>query len=67
MADVSPPHVYPKRLGLQNENWPNSEGLLRASIAVSRIPEANHRRARYLHLHLTGNALNYYLRLHENT
>ena len=68
MADPSPPHVHLKRFsGLPNENWPEFEGLLRASIAVSRIPEANHQRARYLHLHLAGNALNYYLRLAENT
>ena len=68
MADPSPPHVHLKRFsGLPNENWPEFEGLLRASIAVSRIPEANHQRARYLHLHLAGNALNYYLRLTENT
>ena len=64
----SPPHVHLKRFsGLPNENWPEFEGLLRASIAVSRIPEANHQHARYLHLHLAGNALNYYLRLAENT
>ena len=68
MADPSPPHVHLKRFsGLPNENWPEFERLLRASIAVSRIPEANHQRARYLHLHLAGNALNYYLRLAENT
>ena len=68
MADPSPPHVHLKRFsGLPNENWPEFEGLLRASIAVSRIPQANHQRARYLHLHLAGNALNYYLRLAKNT
>ena len=60
MADPSPPHVNLKRFsGLPNKNWPEFEGLLRASIAVSRIPEANHQRSRYLHLHLAGNALNY--------
>ena len=68
MADPSPPHVNLKRFsGLPNENWLEFEGLLRASIAVARIREAIHQRARYLHLHLAGNALNYYLRLAENT
>ena len=68
MADSSPPHVHLKKFsGLLNENWPEFERLLRASLAVSRIPEANHQRERYLHLHLAGNALNYYLQLAENT
>ena len=40
---------------------------MRASNAVSKTPEANHQRARYLHLHSAGNALNYYLRPKEST
>ena len=40
---------------------------MRASIAVARIPADHNQQARYLHLHLDGNALNYYLRLPENT
>ena len=39
---------------------------MRASIAVARIPADHNQQARYLHLHLDGNALNYYLRLPEN-
>ena len=67
MADPSPTHVHLKRFsGLPSENWPELEGRLGASIAVSRIPEATHQRARYLHLHLAGDALNYYLQLAEN-
>ena len=66
-AAPHPPHVSLKRFaGKPNENWDQFEGLIRASIAVSRIPEADNQRARYLHLHLEGNALNYYLRLAEN-
>ena len=68
MAAAHPPHVSLKRFaGLPNENWDQFEGLLRASIAVARIPADHNQQARYLHLHLDGNALNYYLRLPENT
>ena len=68
MAAPHPPHVSLKRFaGLPNENWDQFEGLLRASIAVARIPADHNQQARYLHLHLDGNALNYYLRLPENT
>ena len=35
----------------------------RTSIAVSRTPAAHHQRSRDLHLHLDGNAINFYLRL----
>ena len=67
MAGPSPPLVHLKRFsGISNENWPEFEGLLRASIAVSRIPEANNQRARYLHLRLACNALKFYLRPAEN-
>ena len=59
MTDSSLPHVLLKRFsGLPNENRPEFEGQLRASIAVHRIPEANHQRAEYLHLHLARDALN---------
>ena len=68
MAAPHPPHVSLKRFaGLPNENWDQFEGLLRASIAVARIPADHNQQARYLHLQLDGNALNYYLRLPENT
>ena len=68
MAAPHPPHVSLKRFaGLPNENWDQFEGPLRASIAVARIPADHNQQARYLHLHLDGNALNYYLRLPENT
>ena len=68
MAEPSPPHVDLRHFsGLPNENWDQFEGLIRASIAVSRIPEAYHKRARYRYLHLDGNALNFYFRLPEAT
>ena len=68
MAAPHPPHVSLKRFaGLTNENWDQFEGLLRASIAVARIPADHNQQARYLHLHLDRNALNYYLHLPENT
>ena len=42
MAELSPPHVHLGRFpGLTNKNWDQSEGLLRDSIAVSRIPARN--------------------------
>ena len=49
------------------KKWDQFEGLLRASIAVSIIPEAHHQRKQYLHLHLDENALIFYLRLPEAT
>ena len=68
MAALHPPHVSLKLFaGLPNKNWDQFEDLLRASIAVARIPADHNQQARYLHLHLDGNALNYYLRLPENT
>ena len=68
MAEPSPPHFHLRRFsGVPNDNWDQFEGLLRASIAVSSRPEAHHQRARYLHLHLDGDALNLYLRLPEVT
>ena len=68
MAAPHAPHVSLKRFaGLPNDNWDQFEGLLRASIAVARIPADHNQQARYLHLHLDGNALNYYLRSPENT
>ena len=39
---------------------------MRKSIAVARIPADHNHQARYLHSHLDGNALNYYLSLPEN-
>ena len=56
MAAPHPWHVSLKRFaGLPNENWDQFEGLLRASIAVARIPADHNQQARYLHLHLDGN------------
>ena len=66
MVEPTPPHIHLGRFpGLTNKNWDQSEGLLRDSIAVSRIPETHHQQAQYLHLHLDGNALNIYLPLPE--
>ena len=56
------PHVHLKSFsGSPKENFNQFEGLFRASLAVARIPEEHNQRARYLHLHLSGNALNFYL------
>ena len=52
--------------GYPSKTWTNSK-VLRASIAVARIPADHSQQARYLHLQLDRNALNYYLRLPENT
>ena len=61
MTEPSPPHDHLRRFsGSPNENWDQFEGLLWASIAVSRIPEAHHQRARYLHLHLDENSHNFF-------
>ena len=66
MAEPSTPHVHLRFLSaLPIENWDQFEGLLRASIVVSRIHEVHHQRAWYLHQHFQGNALNFYLRLRE--
>ena len=49
MAAPHPPHVSLKRFaGLPNENWDQFEGLLRASIAVARIPADHNQNIHYL-------------------
>ena len=67
-APANGPHIHLKAFsGTPKENFAQFEGLFRASLAVARIPDANHQRARYLHLHLAGNALNFYLAQPEAT
>ena len=69
MGDRPPlPHINLKSFtGSPKENFNQFEGLFRASLAVARIPEADNQRARYLYLHLSGNALNFYLSQPEAT
>ena len=60
MADLNPPQDSLKRFsGHPNENWSQFEGLLRASIIVASIPEAQNQPVHYLNLHLDGKALNF--------
>ena len=61
---TSAPHIQLKPFGgTPKENWNQFESLFRASLAVARIPTADSQQCRYLHLHLWGTALSFYLGL----
>ena len=61
---TSAPHIQLKAFGgTPKENWNQFESLFRASLAVARIPTADSQQCQYLHLHLWGTALSFYLGL----
>ena len=59
---MSAPQNQPPK-GTPTENWNQFKSSFRASLAVARIPTADNQQCRYLHIHLWGTALSFYLGL----
>ena len=67
LPPTSSPHIQLKTFGgTPKENWNQFDSRFRASLAVAKTRTADSQQRQYLHLHLCGTALSFYLGLTQS-